>query len=71
MTVERTYITLAEAAARLGVTVRTIRRYRKQGILTPYERLGRAMVDAAEVARLDQVQPIAGGSSPDASDDDG
>ena len=62
----RTFITQQEAAARLGVTDRTIRNYISAGVLTGY-RLpsgpgARVRIDAEDVERL--LLPIPVGMSP-------
>ncbi len=57
---ERHYLTVAEAAARLRVHERTVRRYIRESRLTKYTiatpRSHRVRVDAAEVEQLVQTQ---------------
>lgn len=59
----RTYLTVREAAARLGVHDRTVRAMLRDGRLTKYTiktpRSHRVRVDEAEVARLNTPIPAA------------
>lgn len=62
----RTYLTVREAAARLGVHDRTVRAMLRDGRLTKYTiktpRSHRVRVDEAEVARLNTPVPAAMGA---------
>lgn len=55
-------ITRVQAAARAGVSPRTIDNWRKEGLLTTYTRRGstvaRVLIDQDELDRVTSVQPV-------------
>lgn len=59
---ERTYITVNEAATRAQVDPKTVRRWYREGKLTKYKIEGRVLIDAVELARKIVPDPVVTGA---------